>query len=255
MSNPGVIELISGDMSIGSIRIEDNIGESIHIHIGELRIDMTISELMSLAKEMKKALNAIIDVKGFDSNMFDALFLFQISDFLVDLERVEKKEVQIRELYTGVFKPFGGVEYRKICESRVTKALNGDECEDNKAIQINAIGMTNNDRTKAIYKSVKENGYPYNNKYAVIFGDSQFIRDGQHRLSAVCVINGEDKKVPVLCLHFKNNMHGMSKHPRLDFFFRWDRKKFKKLYCITKNNVKGIIYKVEGKLISFSDLT
>ena len=51
MSNPGVINLFSIFKKTGIInrfQVEDNIGESIHIHINNFRIDLTIDEFYKL---------------------------------------------------------------------------------------------------------------------------------------------------------------------------------------------------------------
>lgn len=36
------------------LKIEDNVGESIHIHYRDLRIDLTISDFDSLTKKLKE---------------------------------------------------------------------------------------------------------------------------------------------------------------------------------------------------------
>lgn len=35
--------------------IEDNIGESLHIHLGDLRLDMTLDDFETFAKNVQKA--------------------------------------------------------------------------------------------------------------------------------------------------------------------------------------------------------
>lgn len=251
MSNPGVVELVNTDLSIGTLKIEDNIGESIHIHIADFRIDVTVNELRELATQFKQAINSFIDVENFDCDLFDALFLFQISDYLPDLESMAIKSVKLGNLYTGVDRRFGRIEYRTIKESRVTKALNGYSKEDDDAKQVNSVGITNADRTLKIYESVKSLGYPANNKYAVIFGDSNYIRDGQHRLSAVYMLDGENANVPVIEMKFKENKHAMNKHPMLDYFFKWDRKRLRKLGKVIKKIIKKFIVKIKIKMKTY----
>ena len=46
MSNPAVFKLAETVIGDQKIVIEDNIGESIHLHIGLVRIDMTVKEFV-----------------------------------------------------------------------------------------------------------------------------------------------------------------------------------------------------------------
>ena len=57
MSNPGVINLFSFFKRSGIIKrfqIEDNIGESIHIHVNNFRIDLTIKEFYRLVDSLRE---------------------------------------------------------------------------------------------------------------------------------------------------------------------------------------------------------
>ena len=54
-----------------------------------------------------------------------------------------------------------------------------------------------------ILDSVKQNGYPYNNNYIVLYGDDNIIRDGQHRASCLYYLYG-NIEIPVMRLHFKD---------------------------------------------------
>lgn len=63
--NPFVIELdskkidCSPDCTPRKLVIEDNIGESIHIHYRNLRLEMSINEFRKFAKETKAAAEVI----------------------------------------------------------------------------------------------------------------------------------------------------------------------------------------------------
>jgi hypothetical protein len=52
MSNPGVLMLSETLINGKSFRIEDNIGEAIHIHFGDIRLDMTIREFFDFDKQI-----------------------------------------------------------------------------------------------------------------------------------------------------------------------------------------------------------
>ena len=60
MSNPAVINLAETETDIGFFRIEDNIGESIHLHLGDFRYDLTIKEFLSLSDDLKNVIDGFI---------------------------------------------------------------------------------------------------------------------------------------------------------------------------------------------------
>ena len=51
MSNPGVIELFGfefrNNFGNHSFRVEDNIGEAIHFHFDNIRLDLTVKEFFA----------------------------------------------------------------------------------------------------------------------------------------------------------------------------------------------------------------
>ena len=51
MSNPGVILLARTKTECGDFIIEDNLGEAVHLHLGNIRVDMTIDDLNQLAQQ------------------------------------------------------------------------------------------------------------------------------------------------------------------------------------------------------------
>ena len=57
MSNPAVTKLVRDD--IGNLRfwMDDNIGESVHIHLADFRMDLTVEELNTLSKELTDTIN------------------------------------------------------------------------------------------------------------------------------------------------------------------------------------------------------
>ncbi len=60
MSNPGVIILAETRTRRGeSFRIEDNIGESIHIHYKNIRMDFTVRDFLSLARGCSDSLQKL----------------------------------------------------------------------------------------------------------------------------------------------------------------------------------------------------
>ena len=208
MSNPAVVDLKNGVMSIGSYRLEDNIGESIHLHIGEWRFDLTIKELDDLACECGIAINNFLSGTGFNYSDYDPLFLSQISDYLPDLIEVRDDKVRLKDLrvdtsFLGFF-GYGGIE-----KSRVFKAYKGKTKEDERYRQVNRFGETNEERRNALLESVRKNGYPFNNNYIILFNNQNIVRDGQHRAAALYYLYG-DMEISVKRLIFKDGKHNVS---------------------------------------------
>ena len=99
MSNPGVIILdtkkkniiqrIFNRNSFRYFQIEDNIGEAIHIHFDDFRIELSINEFFEISDCFKEALNQLVGIKNFDINQIDPLFFKYASNNLEDLESIE----------------------------------------------------------------------------------------------------------------------------------------------------------------------
>ena len=51
MSNPAVIRIALSKINLGAVKIEANLGEPYHIHIGDLRLDVTKEQLIELIKQ------------------------------------------------------------------------------------------------------------------------------------------------------------------------------------------------------------
>lgn len=251
MSNPSVIELSRKKTSMGDFVVEDNIGEAIHIHLDEFRLDLTIQNLNMLADECRRALNELISVEGFECNMLDASFLVDIAEFLPDLEEIVHKEIEIKNLIIDT-ELFGCIPiYKNIKHSRVVKALNGNKKEDNNRVQNNNFGVSNNQRTLSIYNSIKDTGYNCNQNRVVLFNNKLNIMDGQHR-AAVMYYLGTETTIPVLIMKFKNLKHSVVSYPSLYYLTHWDLQRIKKLARIVYRSVKRkyniACYKVKFKI-------
>lgn len=202
MSNPAVTKLVRDD--IGNLRfwMDDNIGEDIHIHLDDLRLDMTTQEIYLLAEELKDSMNQLIQVDGFDCNKIDPVFLsLMLADKIKDLKRVKLDEVYLEDL-TVSHKVLGIRKVRKLPKGRAVKALRGNTKENDGARKSHHVGQTSAERLSVMQNSIAQNGYPHNGQYIIIYGDDTLIRDGQHRASCLYVANG-NIKIPILRLYFE----------------------------------------------------
>lgn len=247
MSNPGVIELININLTIGNFRIEDNLGEAIHLHICDFRVDITIKNLESLAVQCKKILNDFISAKNFDCDMLDPLFLLEIAHLLPYLSEISFENIRLVDMLIDTKNRIGLPVYRRLPKSRVLKALNGESNEDDARIQTNDLFQTNNERTLQIHKSIMKNGYPLNNKLIVLFNDQSVIRDGQHRAASIYYLNG-DISVPVLRIRFLENKGNVNLLPWIPLLFKWNKKKIIKLLKFIFRNIKRLKYRFFRKI-------
>jgi hypothetical protein len=180
MSNPGVIILDSCKKSIfqkilnrNSFRyfqIEDNIGESIHLHFDDFRIELSISDFFEVCDAIKEALNNLVNLENFDSYKIDPLFLKYASKHLHDLIEIEIVEIDHDNtrfiLNNNRFKlPF----LKKF-----------------KAITANDLFEINKEPRKYKFFNVKNNkDYFINSQddtFKPIVDENYIIRDGKHRL-------------------------------------------------------------------------
>ena len=96
MSNPGVISLASN--SKFKLKIEDNIGEAIHLHYENIRLDLTVEEFEKLSGCMNTVINELVSVEGFSSYDINPKNLIEISAFLHKLLKVKKDELYLNDI-------------------------------------------------------------------------------------------------------------------------------------------------------------
>ena len=130
MSNPGVIKLVQLTQSIENFPyrfdIEDNIGEAIHIHYRDIRLDMSIKEFLKLADTAERMIEELVDVKDFSCSKFDNVNLVGLAALLPYLKEIREEQITLGELFT-----IGEDDRRMetvvpLGESRIVKALKGE---------------------------------------------------------------------------------------------------------------------------------
>lgn len=102
MSNPAVFRLNKSNIRGNVISIEDNIGESIHIHMGLVRFDLTTDELHNITKTLLSVLNEQVAIEGFDLSDQNEYFLERIALGIPYIESVEEDYItpnSLRYLY------------------------------------------------------------------------------------------------------------------------------------------------------------
>ena len=207
MSNPAVITLAHVRTKLGDFSVEDNIGESIHLHLGDLRCDITVADLERLSEDLAVALEEFINVEGFTVSGFSKEFLLQLAEngALSSLDTVEEDTIRISDITIPYINWTGMLKTKSIIHSSVIKALRNDSSENDKRIERNYYNQTSQERVLEILDSIKQNGYPYGEQKIVLLKESNRIYDGQHRASCLYFLKG-DIDVPIIRLGFSNNI-------------------------------------------------
>lgn len=214
MSNPGVLSLASLEPVGADYRfeIEDNIGEAIHIHYKDIRLDLTVEEFYDIAYQVNEMIDLVVGVEGFSSRDYDPVNLVGLAACLPDLAKVTEDEVYLADLLIDTYDENGKEILAPISESRVLKALNGNSSENDIRRQVNyydadtATVEENKDRVQYNLDKMKKEGYPNGNERIILFNDSNQIFDGQHRASCLYYLYG-NIKVPVRRLWFKDGKY------------------------------------------------
>lgn len=213
MSNPGVIQLFGFGYKVNdvphSFRVEDNIGEAIHFHFDNMRLDLTVKEFREFADDMLDAITAAVNAKGFDARKQDLESLFRHADQLPFLREVRIEYMPVKDIIVDTLDKNGNVVFRYLKHSRVVKALRGDYAENDMRGQQNLIGQNNLQRLLSIFDSVRKNGYPLNGELITLYNNQNIIHDGQHRAASIYVLNPE-AVVPVQRWIFQDNMFNLS---------------------------------------------
>jgi hypothetical protein len=88
MSNPAVITLVTEHITrLGTLKIEDNIGESIHIHLGDFRFDLTLSEFGVL----------VADIEGLSGKLFNENEMFLVNHCPSLMLKVFQSNIHFKE--------------------------------------------------------------------------------------------------------------------------------------------------------------
>lgn len=248
MSNPGVIYLAEKKLDgRKDFRIEDNIGEAIHIHYREFRMDLTVSEFFEVSDNIIDSLNKLIKVNNFDATNFDPIFLDMCSNYLLDLIEIEYTTIKLEDLKVQTLGWLGIPVIKNLKHSRVLKALKGNCEEQIRYKQENYRGQNNIDRMNSILDSIKNNGYPHNDSYIVLFNNQNFIRDGQHRAACIYYLYG-NIEIPIIRMHFKDGKYNSTNYPWLYHLFVWNKKRLINSARSLKKMLKRIKIKAIWKL-------
>jgi len=238
MSNPAVITLADASSKKGKFKrfvIEDNIGESVHLHVDNMRVEFTIKEFLEFSQMIRESLKDLGFLKGYKLENFDEHFLKECADLLPRLNKIVIEEIELSKLKCIVHSNYRSdlniMKLVSIDKIPAYKFLQGDKEEFLKYGQFNYFGMNNEKRLMETLESVKQNGYPFQDKYLILFNGEDTIRDGQHRAAVLAHLYGLDKKVKIMRFYFDGTKHLMDiDKNNFKTAFKWfARKVYRKL--------------------------
>lgn len=199
MSNPAVVKLQQKNIGRSRVWLDDNFGESIHIHIDDIRADLSVKEFEKICNDLCTAINNLVMIDGFDCNKIDPIYLeVMLWKDLPHLVEVKKDTVRLSKLLAP-----GRNGIASLPDSRAVKALRGDKEENNGERLSHHIGEDSDQRLDRMKNSIIQHGYPWEDNYIILYGSDNIIRDGQHRAACLYVLDG-DIEVPVIRFFFDN---------------------------------------------------
>jgi hypothetical protein len=213
MSNPGVIPLFVRRKEFGGIdylQIEDNIGESIHIHLNDYRLSLTLDEFENLVRIFREALlsldsdiGCLIQNPGF---LYQAYSFYDYNELIIETKTVNLNDLKF--IQRSIFlRFFCNIQFVNIANTQHYKYLEKNEREFLKYSQYNYYGIDNNARIKGVRDYISSGGYSTAQYSLVTFGDNFLIRDGMHTASSIAHLYGKDADVRVVQIVNKNIKH------------------------------------------------
>jgi hypothetical protein len=221
MSNPGVIilskfmtsfpqkivNIIKREKNI-KFQIEDNIGECIHIHIDDLRLDLTIEEFHLFALSIKDVFFDYLDGFNLKIKKMDPSFIASMSKHMQYIESINivNKKMTEMQVVEYINLKFGLFKIKPLKKALAVEYLQGRGNLFESYAQNGFSRIDNKKRLNEIAGSIKEFGYPHKDEYIVFFKGQNIIRDGQHRAAILFANNIQN--IPVLEIEFKQGYDG-----------------------------------------------
>jgi len=214
MSNPAVLVLETVGSKEGRFRrfaIEDNIGESIHLHVDDMRIDFTIEEFLEFASLMRASMEQLNVLCGYPIGQFDAVVLRSCARWLPRLAAINIEEVQLSAL-KGVVRSRDarGLEHIAVVPVQQLPAyayLEGEARGRVNRQRVDGGDAYRQHRLRSVLASLRANPYPVDGKYIVVFNGQNYIRGGEEYAAALAVLHGVDVRVNVMRFCFRGTEH------------------------------------------------
>ncbi len=160
---------------------------------------------------IRESLEDLDILKGYSINNFGEHFLKECASFLPQLKEIRFEEIELSNLKCIVNSNYrvelNMVKLASIPYSPAYKYLQGEIQGFLNYDQYNYNQLYNETTLKKTLDSINANGYPYNDKYVVLFEGQDIIRDGQDHAAILAHLYGLDYKVKVMRFYFKDRKH------------------------------------------------
>lgn len=197
MSNPGVITLSELSLkSGGSFRVEDNLCESIHFHYKDIRIDLTIKELIEISKNCEKSVYDLIPCKTFSLEKYPCNFLEQYAHTFTELIKIKEENTLISDMKVLLRTKFGLTYYKRLNKQIANKLISNVSDEEEKTV--------------------------------VIFNGKKIVVSGAILLAQKYLENPK-MTISLQNFVFENNKYSLPNYPIMSFVFKWDKKRIKNI--------------------------
>jgi len=201
MINPGIIVLAQIKHANYRFDIKDNIGESIHIHYQDMRLDFTIREFLEFSEKVAALVDVLISDKNISREEYDPVFFADLAPLIPYLEKITQEELRLEDLLIDTLDEHGNAVVSPLTESRVLKALSGNTAENDSEEQINYFSSksrysSNGERLSFNLDQIRKADDLSPGDFITVFNDSNLIRYGQHRAACLYFLKG-NLAVPV----------------------------------------------------------
>jgi hypothetical protein len=217
MSNPAVITLDNAGNRRGKFKrfiIEDNIGEAIHLHVDNMRIDFTIKEFLDFSSLIRASLNELDFLCGYKIENFDEYFLRSCADFLSKLKDIKIESARLADLKCVIPLGYkGGMKLYKVVlpkELPAYRYLKGDKSCLPKLDLYDYFTTPYKDRLTSLLTSFKKEEYPIESKYIILFNGQNYVRYGEDYVSVLGYLYGFNKRVSIMRFNFQGKNHLLS---------------------------------------------
>lgn len=195
MSNPAVFKLNKTFIRDNVLQIEDNIGESIHFHIGLVRFDLTIDEFNNLADTFIDVLNTQVNIENFDLLKQNEYFLERIAPVIPYIVDVKEVNVKVNEMKYR-YQTNEGIREDYIINTPVYKYYMGEHSIIDEYVFDKEIWQSKEE----LLEQVK------NNRNSVIYVDeNNFILDGYKSICAGIAFSDIGEEIKVKQITFSKN--------------------------------------------------
>ena len=209
MSNFGVTYLLKLYKGNNRLSIEDNIGEELHIHFGEMRLMLHNKDFREFAAHSLEYISDATDIPVEVLNKLDPIFLLDLCRRaeLPSLTLQNEEYVRLGSLKCPVKNRFGIWSFKPISKSHFIKVMQ-KKCVKTPfdRDQVNYMGKNNVDRCNEIMSICRENKHICEESPLYVTGKN-IIRDGQHRAAALYLLYGPDIRVKIQRMETRSTEH------------------------------------------------